>query len=77
MLNKYTLKIFGSQVAIVFLVYLLIGITNSYIKEVLDTTSDGMILLVSILYSLGLFVLIAGVMFITEFIFKQIDSNVE
>ena len=77
MLNKYTLKIFGSQVIMVFLVYLLIGITNSYIKEVLDTTSDGMILLVSILYSLGLFVLIAGVMFITEFIFKQIDSNVE
>lgn len=77
MLNKYTLKIFGSQVVMVFLVYLLIGITNSYIKEVLDTTSDGMILLVSILYSLGLFVLIAGVMFITEFIFKQIDSNVE
>lgn len=77
MLNKYTLKIFGSQVVMVFLVYLLIGITNSYIKEVLDATSDGMILLVSILYSLGLFVLIAGVMFITEFIFKQIDSNVE
>ena len=77
MLNKYTLKIFGSQVVMVFLVYLLIGITNSYIKEVLDTTSDGMILLVSILYSLGLFVLIAGVMFLTEFIFKQIDSNVE
>lgn len=77
MLNKYTLKIFASQVVIVFLVYLLIGITNSYIKEVLDTTSDGMILLVSILYSLGLFVLIAGVMFVTEFIFKQIDSNVE
>ena len=77
MLNKYTLKIFGSQVVMVLLVYLLIGITNSYIKEVLDTTSDGIILLVSILYSLGLFVLIAGVMFITEFIFKQIDSNVE
>lgn len=77
MLNKYTLKIFCSQVVMVFLVYLLIGITNSYIKEVLDTTSDGMILLVSILYSLGLFVLIAGVMFVTEFIYKQIDSNVE
>lgn len=77
MLNKYTLKIFCSQVVMVFLVYLLIGITNSYIKEVLDTTSDGMILLVSILYSLGLFVLIAGVMFVTEFIFKQIDSSVE
>ena len=77
MFNKYSLKIFGGQVVIVFLVYLLIGITNSCIKEVLNSSSDGMILLLSVLYSLGLFVLIAGVMFLAEYIFKQIDSSVE